>query len=306
MLRLFITTFYLLFSILSFQPVSLAEDFSDIKPFYDPRYEFDYNKSFFKKGGERVRFNRNLHLKIGIIVKNKSSMRMGEVISVVFSVAPFDRYRDFFVFVEHRDVERAKRNRDYYIRAYNSYGNVIPGGYDVSTSSVRAGLVVLEVNDPTFDNTGTLGYSKDKLAVAQKITILHELGHALAGLADEYSIDLDSQSRKKREAVQKSAGIPVDYHKYKVWHTDQPNIEYRHRKFLKWQPLIDKGIIPDEKIKRVQIEDGQDRGRFLIPTKKCIMNRIIGEDMEFCPVCQLQIIDSICAHTGVIPPWMED
>ncbi len=270
---------------------------------FEDRYLCDYSEGFFKAGGEQVPFNENLNLKIGIVIKNKSRMSIGEIINVIFSVAPFDRYRRFFVFVDHNKLERIRRRNDFFVEAYNSYGRKMPGGFDIENSSVRAGLIVLNVDDYEFTRTGTLGYASDKLAVAQKMTILHELAHVLANLGDEYSMGEISDEQKEIHGILERIGIPCNHDKYKVWNTEKANIDYRGHKVLKWQPLIEQGFIPDERIKRVQIENGVDVGRFLIPTRKCIMNRIVSDNMEFCPVCQLQIIDSICRLSGAIPPW---
>ena len=297
--------FFLIYTVFCFLPFPGYSETDYPAPVYDSRYERNYDKGFFLLGGERVRFNKNLHLKIGVVIRNKSRMDIKDIIAVIFSSAPFDRYREFFVFVLQEDIDKAKRSRNYFIKAYDSSARAVPGGYDVSSSSVRAGLVVLKVDDPTFSNTQTLGYAQNKLAVAQKITILHELGHVLADLADEYSVNLDSSSREAKDALLKSVGMPVDYHKNLVWNTEHANLDYRTRKFLKWQPLIDSGIISDKRENRVQIDENKDVGRFVIPTERCIMNRIVGEHMSFCPVCQLQIIDAICRLSGVNPPWEE-
>ena len=270
--------------------------------YFEDKYLKTYPKDFFSTGGEKVTYNPNIHLKIGIIVRNNSSLPIKEVIEKIFSVAPFDRYRDFFVFVRQEDIERGKRNKDFFIRAYNSYGREIPGGFDIGQSSIQAGLIVLNVENYEFSKTGTKGYAKDKTATAQKMTILHELGHALADLGDEYSIKENEKYVEKRRSYQ-SIGLSYDHMHYKVWNSEYPNIDYRSHSILKWEPLIEQGFINDRRIKRIQIKDGEDVGRFLIPTDRCIMNRILNDAMEFCPVCQLQIIDRICQLSGAIPPW---
>ncbi len=273
--------------------------------FFEDRYLCSYPKDFFSTGGQKVKYNHRLNLKIGIIVRNRSQMEMSEVIDEIFSVAPFDRYRDFFVFVNQRDVDRGVRNRDHYIRAFNHTGREIPGGFDIGETSIQAGLIVLNVENFEFTKTGTKGYSRAKTATAQKMTILHELGHAIANLGDEYSIKENEYDIEKREAY-KTIGMSYERMYHKVWNTEYPNTDYRSHSMLKWQPLINQGFMLHRRIPRVQIQEGTDVGRFLIPSPVCLMNRILNDDMEFCPVCQLQIIDKICQLSGAIPPWYSD
>jgi hypothetical protein len=273
--------------------------------FFDDKYNHTYPKDFFETGGERVKFNPSLHLKIGIVIRNSSSMYIDEVIQEIFSVAPFDRYRDFFVFVEQKDVDRGIRNRDHFIRAYNSYGKQIPGGFDIGETSIQAGLIVLNVESYDFTKTGTKGYARGQTATAQKLTILHELGHALANLGDEYSVKENEYDIEKREAY-KTIGISYDTMYHKVWNTEYPNIDYRSHSFLKWEPLIKQGFIAPVRIPRIQIQNGIDSGRFLIPSEACVMNRVLHDKMQFCPVCQLQIIDRVSHLSGIIPPWYQD
>jgi len=279
-----------------------ARDFEDIEMVFEDRYNFEYPKDFFRQGGARVKFNQNFHLKVGIVIKNRSSMSIPEIIYEVFALAPLDRYRDFFVFVNQHDVVRGVRNKDFFIRGYNGYGRAIPGGFDIGESSIRAGLIVLNVEHFEFAKTGTKGYAKNKTATAQKMTILHELGHAFANLGDEYSIKENERDLEKREALL-TIGLSYEHMQYKIWNTEYPNIDYRSHKILKWQPLVDQGFMSRRRFPRVQLKDGSDTGRFLTPTDKCIMNRILHDKMEFCPVCQLQIIDRIAQLTGAIPPW---
>lgn len=289
-------------------PFAFANDEStleDIEYFFEPRYTYEYPEDFFEPGGPIVKFNPKLHLKIGIVVRNKSQMSMREIINVIFRVPPFDRYRYFFVFVSEDDVDKGMRQSDFYLRAYDSYGRVIPGGFDIGTSSVRAGLIVLNIDDYEFTKTGTKGYSYNNVAVAQKETVLHELGHALANLGEEYSIREKDDERYAMKDVLNQLGVSYEHGKHQVWNTERANIEYRSRKVLKWQPLIEQGFLTSERIPRVQIENGADVGRFLIPSGECVMNRIVDIDTQYCPVCQLQIIESICRLSGATPPWEE-
>jgi len=299
--NLIIITLFVLISAMGSHVVALSED----DAFFEDKYVHIYPKDFFSTGGEKVKYNPNLHLKIGIVVRNRSKMRMAEIIDEIFSVAPFDRYRDFFVFVNQYDVDRGVRNRDHFIRAYNYSGREIPGGFDVGATSIQAGLIVLNVENFEFTKTGTKGYSRAKTATAQKMTILHELGHAIANLGDEYSIKENEYDIEKREAY-KSIGMSYEHIYHKVWNTEYPNIDYRSHSFLKWKPLIEQGFMSNRRIPRVQIKEDVDVGRFLIPSQRCLMNRILNDEMDFCPVCQLQIIDRITQLSGAIPPWYRD
>lgn len=294
-----------LFFSMVFCPIAFCADELRDEMYFDDRYTYTYPKDFFRTGGKRVWFNQNLHLKIGILVNNRSGMSMAEVIAEIFTVAPLDRYRDFFVFVNKDDVDRGRRNRNFFIRAYNGYGREIPGGFDIGESSIRAGLIVLHVESYEFTKTGTKGYAKNQTATAQKMTILHELGHAFAELGDEYSIKENEYDLEKREAYN-TVGLSFDYLHRKVWDSEYPNIDYRGREILKWQPLVDQGFIPDRRFPRIQLQNGVDHGRFVTPTGTCLMNRILHDKMEFCPVCQLQIIDRISELSGVMPPWYSD
>jgi hypothetical protein len=301
-----VSAFIFLFASAVFCTVVFCADDLAQKMYFDDRYTYTYAKDFFRTGGERVRFNQNLHLKIGILINNRSGMSMAEVIAEIFTVAPLDRYRDFFVFVNKDDVDRGRRNRSFFIRAYNGYGREIPGGFDIGESSIRAGLIVLNVENYEFTKTGTKGYAKNQTATAQKMTILHELGHAFAELGDEYSIKQNEYDLEKRAAY-KTVGLSYDYLQSKVWNSEYPNLDYRSRAILKWQPLIEQGFIPQGRFPRIQLHDGGiDHGRFLTPTDTCLMNRILHDKMEFCPVCQLQIIDRISELSGVTPPWYAD
>ncbi|MBU1864004.1 MAG: hypothetical protein KKH94_10110 [Candidatus Omnitrophica bacterium] len=285
------------------QVVCFAQDDNAMpETFFEERYLFDYPDDFFKTGGLQVPFNPRVHLKVGIVIKNKSRMMTQEIIEVIFSVGPFDRYRNFFVFLDSDLIERNRNRRDFFIDAYDGYGRRIPGGFDIGNTSVRAGLIVLRVDDYEFTRTGTLGYAQGKRAIAQRMTILHEFGHVFADLGDEYSIDFD-KGNKEINCLLMAVGASHEHQKHLVWNTERVNLDYRSHSVLKWQPLIDKGFIPDTRVPRIQIQDNVDTGRFLIPMERCIENRMFEADMEFCPVCQLQIIESICRVSGIIPPW---
>ena len=277
----------------------------ELDEFIEDRYLYDYPKDFFLTGGEPVRFNSAVHLKIGVIVRNQSKLLINEIIAEIFSTAPFDRYRSFFVFLREDDIQRAKRNRSFYVPAYDSYGRSLPGGFNIAQSSVRAGLIVLDASNYEFKKTGTLGFSRNNTATAQKLTILHEFGHAIAGLGDEYSINRGVRDIEKQKAYS-AIGVSYEYLHSKIWTKEYPNLDYRSHKILKWRNLIKQGFIEDKRIKRIELNNGYDEGRFFIPCERCIMNRLVDSKIEFCPVCQLQIIESISYLTGAIPPWYKE
>jgi len=136
--------------------------------FIEPRYQVTYSKSFFKLGGSIVKYRQNRHLKIGIIIRNRTDFSIKHIIETIFSVAPFDRYRDFFVFANADEATREIRQRNQFISTYDSYGRRIGGGFDWSAMRVRAGLVVLDVNDYEWKRSGSLGYAFKQTAITQK------------------------------------------------------------------------------------------------------------------------------------------
>jgi hypothetical protein len=292
---LFLTTFF-----------KKAELFGigEIAAFFDPRYEVQYPPRFFSLGGERVKYDHNLHLKIGIVINNRTEMNVKDIINIIFSVAPFDRYRDFFVFANSDEVMREVRQNNHYITTYDSYARRIGGGFDWSAMRVRAGLVVLDVNDYEWQKSGALGYAFKKTAITQKSTILHELGHVLGNLGDEYSVGEVGHDDVYKELLQ-ALGKEYAYRMGRGFQEVKENLDYRTRNPLKWAPLIQQGFLPEGEFVRVELKDNHDVGRFAIPTGMCCMNHPEKSEGQFCPVCQLQIISRISKFTGCPTPWDE-
>ena len=271
--------------------------------FVDPRYQPQYPPRFFESGGPREKFDRNRHLKIGIVIRNRTHMGMTEIINNIFSVSPFDRYREFFVFANGDEAMRQVRGNSQFITAYDGFGRRIGGGFDWESMRVRAGLVVLDVNDYEFRRTGTLGYAFNQTAVTQKSTILHELGHVLGDLGDEYSIN-EMETEDEMKDLMTKMGKEYEYRYGRQWTKMRANLEYRTRNPFKWFPLIEQGFLPGvEENLRVKMKDGIDVGIYLIPSSVCVMNHPQKSEGKFCPVCQLQIIDRIAELTGVRTPW---
>ena len=68
--------------------------------------------------------------------------------------------------------------------------------------------------------------------------------------------------------------------------------------------LVEQGFLPNSRIERIEMVNGMDRGKFMIPSNNCYMNNHRNpEDDRYCPVCQLAIIDRISQLSGVTFPW---
>ncbi|MFC1808616.1 hypothetical protein ACFL3D_00650 [Candidatus Omnitrophota bacterium] len=274
----------------------------EVPVFIDPRYRVEYPPRFFSLGGEREYYVPERHLKIGIVINNRTEMDVKEIIRIIFSTSPLDRYRDFFVFANSNEVTREVRLNNHFITTYDAYGRRIGGGFDWTAMRVRAGLVVLDVNDYEWQRSGALGYAFKRTAITQKSTILHELGHVLGGLGDEYSIG-EQAHNEVLEDILRSMGKEYAYRFGRGWTEIKDNLEYRTRNPLKWAPLIKQGHIPAGAFLRVELQENHDIGRFAIPCPQCVMNHPEKSDGQFCPVCQLQIISRISQFTGCPTPW---
>ena len=125
----------------------------------------------------------------------------------------------------------------------------------------------------------TIHTDQGNFSFAGEDSILHEIGHAFAELADEYS----------HPRASNFAAV---------------NLEDRSMHRPKWNRLIEQGLLPGRRIERVETVKGLDRGKFIIPSNNCYMNnhRNPGDD-RYCPVCQLAIIDRISQLSGAAVPW---
>lgn len=173
--------------------------------------------------------------------------------AAIFSTLPLDRYRSAFRFRRAEEFPRP--------RAYDSYGN--PLG-EIPYDDLD-GTVYLHFRDPESFKPGVLGFAEGNRAFVQPVSLLHELGHALARLGDEYPEGSRSEA---------------------------PNlVPQGHR--VPWQPLIEAGLLG------TPVRRDED---FLIPSEDChLSNRL--SPRRYCPVCQLEIIARICELTGAPPPW---
>ncbi len=251
----------------------------------DGRYSFKYPGGFFNDGGEEIEFNASAHRKIGVLVSNRTSRPLSEITRMIFNASPFDRYKQFFYFrVEEEFREDMASNNIHSTRAYDYDGSAINGGLSVSEGSGSSfNLIFLTFGRKEVIQCrcsgATIHTDQGNFSFAGEDSILHEIGHAFAELADEYS-----HSRASNFAAE--------------------NLEDRSMHRPKWNRLIEQGLLPGRRIERVETVKGLDRGRFIIPSNNCYMNnhRNPGDD-RYCPVCQLAIVDRISQLSGATFPW---
>lgn len=250
----------------------------------DGRYTFRYPKEFFNNGGVKVDFDLSKHNKIGILMMNHTNLSLPEITGMIFNASPFDRYKQFFYFrVEDELREDIANNNKLSTRAYDYSGRPIDGGLPMSKGHGAFNLVFLEFGFREVIRCSCKGVTvqtaQGNFSFVGEDSILHEIGHAFAALADEYSHPAASDFR----AV---------------------NIDSRNSPVLKWSGLIKQGFLQNSRIKRIELINGIDKGRFLIPSDNCFMNNHDKpEDNRYCPVCQLAIIDRISQLSGAANPW---
>jgi hypothetical protein len=174
-------------------------------------------------------------------------------------------------------------NNTFSTRAYDYNGRAINGGLSTSAGRGSFNLIFLtfgmkEVIQCSCNGV-TIHTNQGNFSFAEEDSILHEIGHAFAELADEYSHPRASNF-------------------------DAINLEDRGTHRPKWNGLIEQEFLPDRRIERIEAVNGLDRGRFMIPSNNCYMNnhRNPGDD-RYCPVCQLAIIDRISQLSGATFPW---
>ncbi len=244
-------------------------------PGVDARFAAPYPPGFFDAGGLPVRFAEGEHARVGILVDpGASGMDLAAIAERVFAVSPFDRYRDFFflrVIAEYEeDLSRGVPRP----RAYDSRGTFLPSGMAVS---VLDGTFVLRFALIKELMPGVTGVTRGREAQVTLDSLVHEVGHAFAQLADEYD---DPRAGDLGKA----------------------NLETRDAATLKWQPLVQHGFLPQGRFLREQVVNGQDVGTWVVPSDGCFMNNQPG-DARYCPVCQLEVVDRICRLTGAARPW---
>ncbi len=159
---------------------------------HDGRYSFEYPGNFFNYGGEEVEFNASVHRKIGVLVSNRTTRPLSEITRMIFNTSPFDRYKQFFYFrIEEEFREDMASNNILSARAYDYDGRAIDGGLPVSEGRGSFNLIFLtfgmkEVIQCSC-NGATIHTNQGNFYFAGEDSILHEIGHAFAELADEYS-----------------------------------------------------------------------------------------------------------------------
>ena len=251
---------------------------------HDERYSSKYPGDFFNDGNEEVEFNASVHRRIGVLVSNRTTRPLSEITRMIFNASPFDRYKQFFYFrVEEEFREDMANNNTVSTRAYDYNGRAINGGLSTSEGRGSFNLIFLtfgmkEVIQCSC-NGATIHTNQGNFSFAGEDSILHEIGHAFAELADEYS-----HSRASNFTA--------------------VNLENRGVQTPKWNGLTEQGILPGRLIKRIEEVNGVDRGRFVIPSNNCYMNNHRNpNDDRYCPVCQLAIIDRISQLSGVTSLW---
>ncbi len=227
----------------------------------DAWYRESYPASFFREGGKAIPFLPR-YRKIGITIA-PGSTRFPDNLKPVFRSSPLDRYRDFFYLrLENEwldDLSSGTRTP----RAYDVDGRAIPGGIPANDLD---GAVHLRFLSPDDFSPGILGFTEGSRASVTSTSLLHEFGHALGDLADEYD----------HEAASNAGGANVDLP------GEDP----------KWSPLIGQGHVGDPFPRRERV----------IPSNNCYMNNHPTDD-RWCPVCQLALVARLCELSGASVPW---
>lgn len=250
----------------------------------DGRYAFKYNKKFYDNGGEEVDFDQSRYGKIGILIQNYTDRSLSDITNMIFNASPFDRYRQFFYFrIADELVKDISNNNVDNTRAYDYRGLPIIGGLPVLQGQGAFNMTFAKFGAKEVIRCSCKGVTfqtnQGNFAYVGEDSILHEIGHAFARLADEYS----------HPAASKFMAF---------------NVESRTRRPPKWKGLINQGFLPNKMIKRKELINGIDRGQFLIPSENCYMNNHDNpKDDRYCAVCQLAIIGRISQLSGVELPW---
>jgi hypothetical protein len=207
---------------------------------------------FFGPAPDPVPFDPGVGRRIGLTVELGPGITMAEVAHEIFSEPPFDRYREWFYL---RDAADAPGEG-----AYDAVGRALPG---VPRNELD-GTVYLRFRDPAHFAKGVLGYAKGCEAFVQKVSLLHETGHALGALGDEYP-----------------GGTPPPH----------PNLSADRR--VPWAALVRDGHLPPPFLR----EEG-----VWVAAETCHMNNNAVGKVDFCSVCQLALIARIVELTGAPLP----
>lgn len=218
----------------------------------DARYRHSFHRDFFEAGrAPAVPFDPSRR-RIGITIEPGPGMSPGQVAGPIFAAAPFDRYRELFHLRLASEFPEP--------RAYDSYGNAM-GEVPWDDSD---GTVFLRFREPEDLPENVLGVTRGCDALVMPVSLLHELGHALARLGDEY----EGGNADDRVNLSRQPEAP-------------------------WAPLVAAGHLPPP---------FRRDAAFFIPSDACHMGNRPGA-AGFCPVCQLEIHARICALTGAPLPW---
>ncbi|MCP5003773.1 MAG: hypothetical protein GY941_07440 [Planctomycetes bacterium] len=245
---------------------------------------YKYPIDYFGSSGKEVEFDASVHKKIGVLVSNRTTRSLTEITGMIFNTPPFDRYKQFFYFrIEEEFSEDIKNNNNFSTRAYDYSGNPISGGLPMAEGKGSFNLIFLRFGKEQVIqcscNGATLHTNQGNFSFVGEDSILHEIGHAFAELADEYS----------HPRASNFAAV---------------NLENRNSSNLKWNGLIEQGLLPNKKIERIEVINGLDKGTFFIPSDNCFMNNHNNpKDDRYCPVCQLAIINRISQISSVTLPW---
>ncbi len=217
----------------------------------DARYRRPYDRAFFEPGQPEVPWDPSRR-RIGITIEAGGGVTLDQAAGAIFVAAPLDRYRLWFILRRAEEFPSP--------RAYDARGEPIG---DVPHSELD-GTVYLRFKDPGSFAPGVLGYTEGREAFVTPVSLLHELGHALGRLADEYA----GGSAEERPNLARGSTAP-------------------------WHPLVDAGFLPPP-VRRDE--------RSLVSSGDCHMgNR--PTDSRFCPVCQLEIHARIADLAGAPLPW---
>ncbi len=207
---------------------------------------------FFAAGAEPLPFDPARGRRIGITVELGPGVSIAEIAQAVFGEPPFDRYREWFYLRNEADFPAET--------AYDALGRVLES---VPRSDLD-GSVYLRFRDPSSFAKGVLGYSKGCEAFVQKVSLVHEIGHALGGLGDEYR-----------------GGSPP------------PHANLSPKRDPPWAALIRDGHLPPPFLR----EEG-----VWVPAETCHMNNNAVGEVDYCAVCQLALIARIAELSGAPAP----
>ena len=159
----------------------------------DGRYSFKYPGELFSfLVVKKVEFDTSVHKKIGVLFSNRTTRSLPEITDMVFSTSPFDRYKQFFYFrIEKEFREDIANNNNFSTRAYGYSGKPIYSGLPIAEGKGAFNLLFLRFGMKEMIqcscNGATLHTNQGNFSFVGEDSILHEIGHAFAELADEYS-----------------------------------------------------------------------------------------------------------------------